>query len=79
MNKMYGFEGEIKAKYSENAYEMFQEVFCALPLAHCINSKVLVVHGGLFGTDGVKLDDIRKLNRFREPPSEGMHFACPKL
>lgn len=72
MNKMYGFEGEIRAKYSETAYEMFQEVFCALPLAHCINSKILVVHGGLFAKDGVTLEDIKKINRFQEPPSEGI-------
>jgi serine/threonine-protein phosphatase 5 len=37
-----------------------------------INKKVLVLHGGLFSKDNVKLDDIRKINRFREPGEEGI-------
>eukprot|EP01102_Stenamoeba_stenopodia_P010319 TRINITY_DN3098_c0_g1_i3.p1 TRINITY_DN3098_c0_g1~~TRINITY_DN3098_c0_g1_i3.p1 ORF type:complete len:506 (-),score=103.62 TRINITY_DN3098_c0_g1_i3:32-1462(-) len=72
MNRIYGFEGEIKAKYGELSYKLFAEVFCCLPLAAVINSKVLVVHGGLFSKDGVTLDDIRKINRFCEPPDEGL-------
>ncbi len=48
MNKMYGFEGEVKAKYTANMAELFTEVYNWLPLSHCINKKVLVMHGGLF-------------------------------
>ncbi len=48
MNKMYGFEGEVKAKYSAQMADLFTEVYNWLPLAHCINKKVLVMHGGLF-------------------------------
>ena len=48
MNKMYGFEGEVKAKYSANMVDLFTEVYNWLPLSHCINEKVLVMHGGLF-------------------------------
>jgi len=55
MNKMYGFEGEVKAKYDEQTMELFSEVFQALPLGATIGGKVLVVHGGLFGKDGVSL------------------------
>lgn len=72
MNRMYGFEGEVRHKYGDRAYPLFQELFCALPLAHVINKKIFVVHGGLFSTDDVTLDHIRKLNRFREPPNEGL-------
>lgn len=72
MNSMYGFEGEAKAKYGDKAYPLFQELFCALPLAHLINKRVFVVHGGLFSQDGVTIDMIRKVNRFREPPNEGL-------
>jgi len=32
----------------------------------------MVNHGGLFAKDGVLLDDIRKVDRFREPPDEGI-------
>ncbi|CAA7408594.1 unnamed protein product [Spirodela intermedia] len=72
MNKIYGFEGEVRSKLSETFVELFAEVFCCLPLAHVINNKVLVVHGGLFSVDGVKLSDIRAIDRFHEPPEEGL-------
>ncbi|KAG8364769.1 hypothetical protein BUALT_Bualt18G0033200 [Buddleja alternifolia] len=72
MNKIYGFEGEVRSKLSDTFVELFAEVFCCLPLAHVINEKVLVVHGGLFSVDGVKLSDIRSIDRFCEPPEEGL-------
>ncbi|KAJ0740051.1 Serine/threonine-protein phosphatase 5 [Helianthus annuus] len=72
MNKIYGFEGEVRSKLSDKFVELFAEVFCYLPLAHVINEKIFVVHGGLFSTDGVKLSDIRAIDRFCEPPEEGL-------
>uniref|UniRef100_A0A6G5A8V5 Putative pp5 n=1 Tax=Rhipicephalus microplus TaxID=6941 RepID=A0A6G5A8V5_RHIMP len=72
MNQMYGFEGEVKAKYTPNMAELFTEVFNWLPLAHLINGRVLVMHGGLFSDDNVTLDDIRKTPRNRQPPEEGI-------
>ena len=44
MNKMYGFEGEVKAKYSSNMCELFTEVYNWLPLSHCLNNKVNSSH-----------------------------------
>nr|XP_048327993.1 serine/threonine-protein phosphatase 5 isoform X1 [Ziziphus jujuba var. spinosa] len=72
MNKIYGFEGEVRSKLNETFVELFAEVFCCLPLAHVINEKIFVVHGGLFSVDGVKLSDIRAIDRFCEPPEEGL-------
>ncbi|KAG6404946.1 hypothetical protein SASPL_132523 [Salvia splendens] len=72
MNKIYGFEGEVRSKLNDTFVELFAEVFCCLPLAHVINNKVFVVHGGLFSVDGVKLSDIRAIDRFCEPPEEGL-------
>ncbi|CAA2977990.1 serine threonine- phosphatase 5 isoform X2 [Olea europaea subsp. europaea] len=72
MNKIYGFEGEVKSKLSDKFVELFAEVFCCLPLAHVINEKIFVVHGGLFSVDGVKLSGIRKIDRFCEPPEEDL-------
>merc|ERR1719391_1767529 len=72
MNKMYGFEGEVKAKYSSNMCELFTEVYNWLPLCHCLAGKVLVMHGGLFSKDNITLDDIRATERCRQPPEEGI-------
>lgn len=72
MNQMYGFEGEVKSKYSGQMYDLFAEVFNHLPLAHCINERVLVMHGGLFSNDDVTLEDIRTTDRNRQPPDEGI-------
>lgn len=81
MNQMYGFGGECKAKYSSQIYDFFCQVFQVFPLAHCLlglNSsktvvrKVLVMHGGLFSSDDVTLDDIRSIDRNRQPPHEGI-------
>ena len=74
MNKIYGFEGEVRSKLSDTFVELFAEVFCCLPLAHVINNKVFIVHGGLFSIDGVKLSDIRAIDRFCEPPEEGIIY-----
>ena len=57
--------GQVKAKYSAAMVELFRETFCWLPLAHVLNKRVFVVHGGLFARDGVTLDDLRKVDRFR--------------
>ncbi|XP_024632955.1 serine/threonine-protein phosphatase 5 [Medicago truncatula] len=72
MNKKCGFEGEVRSKLNGGFVKLFAEVFCCLSLAHVINKKVFVVHGGLFSVDGVKLSDIRSINRFCEPPDEGL-------
>jgi serine/threonine-protein phosphatase 5 len=72
LNKMYGFEGEVKHKYDIKTYDLFSQLFCYLPIAHCINKKIFVTHGGLFAKDGVKIADIEKVDRKREPPDEGI-------
>ncbi|KAI9812223.1 MAG: hypothetical protein M1826_002932 [Phylliscum demangeonii] len=74
MNRVYGFEGECKAKYSERVFKLFSESFSALPLATLIGQKYLTLHGGLFSSDDVTLDDIRKFNRHgqRQPGQSGM-------
>ncbi|KAJ3115890.1 PsbP domain-containing protein 3, chloroplastic [Phlyctochytrium bullatum] len=72
MNKVYGFEGEVKAKYSDLTFKLFSEIFNAIPLGNVIKDKILVVHGGLFSKDGVTLEEIRAINRFRQPGNEGL-------
>lgn len=74
MNRMYGFEGECKAKYNDRVFKLFSESFSALPLATLIGDKYLTLHGGLFSDDKVTFDDIRKLNRHsqRQPGQSGL-------
>ncbi|KAK4294175.1 hypothetical protein Pmani_033180 [Petrolisthes manimaculis] len=50
MNQMYGFQAEVKAKYTTQ----------------------MVLHGGLFSSDNVTLDDIRNIDRNRQPPDSGI-------
>ncbi|OWA51918.1 Serine/threonine-protein phosphatase 5 [Hypsibius exemplaris] len=72
MNSIYGFRGEVKAKYSDQMYDIFTEVFNLLPLSHLINRKVLVMHGGLFSKPDVTLDDVKNIERNRQPPDSGL-------
>ncbi|KAJ3017715.1 Serine/threonine-protein phosphatase 5 [Thoreauomyces humboldtii] len=72
MNKVYGFEGEVKAKYSEAAFKLYSEIFDAIPIGNLINEKILVVHGGLFSRDDVTMDEIRAIDRFKQPGNSGL-------
>ncbi|KAH8850962.1 Serine/threonine-protein phosphatase 5 [Schistosoma japonicum] len=67
MNRLYGFEGEVKSKYSAEVANMFTDIFNWLPLCHLINERILVMHGGLFERDNVTLDEIKKVSRNRQP------------
>ncbi|TID19951.1 Metallo-dependent phosphatase [Venturia nashicola] len=75
MNRMYGFEGECRAKYTtDRVFKLFSESFSALPLATLIGDKFFVLHGGLFSDDAISLDDVRKLDRHkqRQPGQSGL-------
>lgn len=74
MNRIYGFAGEVRCKYSEMIFNLFTEAFQSLPLAYILDGssepqgrKAFVVHGGLFSKDGVTIADINALNRNTEP------------
>lgn len=72
MNKIYGFEGEVKAKYDDRIFDLFLEVFSYMPLASVVGGKVFVTHGGLPTEPDVTLSDIRKIKRGCEPPNSGL-------
>lgn len=71
MNKLYGFDGEVKAKYCGTTLDMWARSFDRLSLCHVLNKKVFVVHGGLFSDDNVTLEDIAKIKRGRDIPESG--------
>ena len=72
MNKIYGFEGEVKAKYDDKIFDLFLEVFEWMPLASVVGGKVFVTHGGLPTDPGVTLNDLRTIKRGCEPPNSGL-------
>jgi serine/threonine-protein phosphatase 5 len=71
MNRIYGFEGEVKAKYDDKIFDLFLEVFCELPLAAVIEDKIFVTHGGI-PVEPVSLEQVKKIKRGIEPPESGL-------
>jgi diadenosine tetraphosphatase ApaH/serine/threonine PP2A family protein phosphatase len=68
----------MKGKYDELCFSMVVEVFRYLPLVHVIDSKVFVVHGGLFGREGVTLQDIQAIDRTDYTCAPPPDTAAPK-
>ncbi|KAG2231630.1 hypothetical protein INT48_006386 [Thamnidium elegans] len=67
----FTFKIECRHKYTEKVYESCLSSFCSLPLAAIMNRQFLCIHGGL-SPDLVTLDDLKKIDRFREPPTQGL-------
>lgn len=65
VNRVYGFQEEVLTKYPHDhlLLEMFLEVFNHLPLFSVINEDVFVVHGGLFHTPDLTLQDLAQIPR----------------
>ena len=70
----FNFKKECFVKYDEEVYDAFMDCFDFLPLAAKINSDegaYFACHGGI-SPQLHTVDDIHKLNRFIEPPGEGV-------
>ena len=75
LNLRCGFRDEISRKYGDGGgdgitsivkttddhfmFEFFGEVFRWMPIAHLINQKIFVVHGGISASDGLTIDQLR--------------------
>lgn len=71
MTQHFTFREEALTKFDEEVYNMIMEVFDSLPLAAIVNNKYFAVHGGI-SPDLKKIENIEKIDRFKEPPTEGM-------
>lgn len=71
MTAFFNFRDECEYKYNTCVYDAIMDSFDTLPLAATINGKFLAVHGGI-SPDLVKLKDLNGVDRFHEPPREGI-------
>lgn len=71
MTVTHNFRTDCLKKYDQQLYSMFIDSFNCLPISCIINGKYLAVHGGL--SPKVKsILEINEINRFSEPPQEGV-------
>ena len=71
MTTFFNFRAECLYKYDLEVYEVACATFDVLPLACTINKKFLALHGGI-SPELITLDDLTRVNRFNEPPRQGL-------
>ncbi|XP_016996724.2 serine/threonine-protein phosphatase alpha-2 isoform [Drosophila takahashii] len=71
VNRIYGFFDECKRRYSVKLWRSFVDCYDCMPVAAIVADRIFCVHGGL-SPDLNNLDDIRRLPRPTEVPSDGL-------
>ncbi|CAK75018.1 unnamed protein product (macronuclear) [Paramecium tetraurelia] len=71
LTAFFNFKEECLYKYDQETYEMLMDSFDLFPLACIINSKFIAIHGGI-SPDLKSIDDIKKIERYHEPPRQGL-------
>jgi serine/threonine-protein phosphatase 2B catalytic subunit len=71
MTSFFNFRSECLYKYDQEIYDLFTDSFDALPLVGIINGRFMALHGGI-SPELETLDNINKLDRFKEPPKIGL-------
>ncbi|VDP08171.1 unnamed protein product [Heligmosomoides polygyrus] len=63
VNRTYGFYDECMRRYqSQRMWQLFQDVFCVMPLTALVGDKILCMHGGL-SPHLESLDQLRNIQR----------------
>lgn len=71
MTDHFTFREEVLEKYDQEVYERYMETFDYMPLAAVIGGNYLCMHGGI-SPKMRSTHEIQKLDRFMEPPSDGL-------
>ena len=71
INRIYGFYDECKKRYSLKLWKVFIDLFNCLPIAACIDDKILLMHGGL-SPELTTVDQLKKIVRPTDVPEEGL-------
>ena len=70
MTQMFTYKKECRVKYSLDLWYESMSLFDCLPICALIDDRFLCMHGGI-SPNLKSMNDIAKLNRFQEIPSEG--------
>ena len=71
ITQLYGFYDECVQKFGNpNVWKLFTDLFNYLPISAIVDNKIFCLHGGL-SPDIETIDEIRKLDRRRDVPSNG--------
>lgn len=71
MTETFTFREEVLMRFDLEVYDLFMEVFDAMPIAAQIAKKYLAMHGGI-SPQLSKLEQINSIDRFQEIPLDGI-------
>lgn len=71
MTAVFNFREECLAKFDQEVYDVFLEMFDCLPISAIINGKFIAFHGGI-SPELKTIADLNKVDRFKEPPPSGL-------
>lgn len=71
MTEAFTFRLEVLGRFDQEVYDLFMEVFDAMPLAALVAKKYLAMHGGI-SPELQRVEEINSIDRFEEIPLDGV-------